>query len=185
MESHRLLETPTANPTATPTATPTHYEILGVKETATALEIKGAHRENALVLHPDKSNNPHSNEAAAAFRNIQLAWECLRDHHQRLQYDDSLKRIREKDHGALNNAKTVLLSDMNCEICDVEDDDDDTETIELKLYSVACRCGDIFEILEEELHAHNDNAATATGTDHEQLWDCRSCGLSIKVVNDS
>ena len=172
----------------------TYYEILGVKETATALEIKTAHRENALLLHPDKSKTPHSNEAAAAFRNIQLAWECLRDQQERLKYDDSLRRIREKDNEAVINAQIVKLSDMNCEICDIEVEDDmglldqnneidnhGNNSMEHKLYSVPCRCGDMFEILEEELQEH-DTAPTANI--RELLWDCRSCGLSIKVDND-
>jgi hypothetical protein len=39
----------------------------------------------------------------------------------------------------------------------------------------------MFEILEEELQEH-DTAPTANI--RELLWDCRSCGLSIKVDND-
>jgi len=174
----------------------THYEILGVDETATALEIKGAHREKALLYHPDKCIS--SNETAAAFRKIQLAWECLRDEEKRSEYNDSLKRTRAKVRGAASNSKVVNISEMNCELCDVEDDneleldeedggdgDQGGHTKEQRLYSFACRCGDIFEILEEELQqqqAHDEK--NATDPDQLQLWDCRSCGLSIQIVND-
>ena len=176
----------------------THYEILGVDETATALEIKGAHREKALLYHPDKCVS--SNETAAAFRKIQLAWECLREQEKRSEYDDSLKRMRAKVHGAASNSKVVNISEMNCELCDVEDDDELNEEDtgcgdddhggymhrkEQRLYSFACRCGDIFEILEEEFQPQQaDDEQNAIDPDQLQLWDCRSCGLSIQVVND-
>lgn len=179
------------------TSSETHYDTLGVDETATALEIKGSHREKALLYHPDKCVE-HSNETEAAFRKIQLAWECLRDQEKRSEYDDSLKRTRAKVHGAASNSKVVKISEMNWELCDVEDDDELNEVEigsgddehggykkEQRLYSFACRCGDTFEILEEELQQQQaDGEQNGTDPDQLQLWDCRSCGLSIQVVND-
>jgi len=173
----------------------THYEILGVKESATQSEIKTAHRKKALQYHPDRQDSWSSSQARQrqhseqeqdeqqtgnAFRQIQLAWECLRDEEKRLEYDDSLRRIRERDNVTLNKAKTVKLSEMEWEDCLVEDDHDDgegekSEAVDdgsQKLYSYACRCSDVFEILEEEL------------LEEPRIWACQSCSLTINVIID-
>ena len=39
-----------------------------------------------------------------------------------MEYDDSLRRIREKQDALLSKAKLVPLSEMDCELCDVEDE---------------------------------------------------------------
>jgi curved DNA-binding protein CbpA len=142
--------------------------------------------------HPDKCqgtpsasssftsySNFSEDEAESAFQKIQLAWECLRDQDKRLEYDDALKRMREKNNSMLSKAKSVKLSEMNCELCNVEDEDDDQNQDQdedgdnhnpQKLYSHECRCGDIFEILEEELQGESS------------LWECQSCCLTINIV---
>jgi len=38
-----------------------HYAVLGVSKTASLSEIKAAHRQLALRLHPDKRNSSGSN----------------------------------------------------------------------------------------------------------------------------
>lgn len=166
-------------------AAATHYEILEVSESSSLLEIKAAHRIKALKYHPDKQSqslNQDVEEIETAFRKIQVAWECLRDEQKRQEYDDSLRRERERDNIALNNAKHVKLSEMECEICEIEDEDggsiqsQDMEQLESqKLYSYTCRCGDLFEILEEELDDSDNNG----------IWECNSCGLSIFIVKDT
>ncbi|GFH57296.1 hypothetical protein CTEN210_13772 [Chaetoceros tenuissimus] len=169
-------------------AAETHYEILEVSESSSLSEIKAAHRIKALKYHPDKQNqslNQDVEEIETAFRKIQLAWECLRDEQKRQEYDDTLRRERERDNVALNNAVHVKLSEMECEICEIEDEEDgesiqsqDEEQVESqKLYSYTCRCGDLFEILEEELE-DNDNMS------NNGIWECNSCGLSIFIVKD-
>ena len=173
---------------ASTAAKTTYYEILEVSESSSLSEIKAAHRIKALKYHPDKqkqSLNQDVEEIEKAFRKIQLAWECLRDEQKRQEYDDSLRRERERDNIALNNAKRVKLSEMECEICEIEDEDgesiqsQDLEQVESqKLYSYTCRCGDLFEILEEELD-DNDNMSK------NGIWECNSCGLSIFIVKDT
>ena len=67
----------------------THYEILGVAEDATNNEIKQAYRKLAAEYHPDSFrgvDNP--------FKDVQKAWEVLRDEESRAEYDASLAAKR-------------------------------------------------------------------------------------------
>ncbi len=160
-----------------------HYGVLGVEENATFTEIKSAHRKKALKFHPDKSSasslatasEGDGDNAESAFQRIQIAWECLRDERKRSKYDDSLRRIREKNSSMLSKAESVKLSEMTCELCDVEDEEEDQHLPRdpQKLYCYDCRCGDVFEILEEDLKQESN------------LWECQSCGLSIHIVTNS
>ena len=67
----------------------THYEILGVKQTARLEEIKRAFRRRALRLHPDR--NPGDYRAAAKFRRVNEAYEVLSDPDRRRAYDIALE----------------------------------------------------------------------------------------------
>jgi DnaJ-class molecular chaperone len=59
----------------------THYETLGVSETATPDEIKKAYRKLASQHHPDKGGD------TARFQAIQTAYDTLSDPNRRQQYD--------------------------------------------------------------------------------------------------
>lgn len=65
-----------------------YYSILGVRKTASDLEIKSAFRSLAKIYHPDK--NPDNPEAKAVFQNILKAYNVLIDPAQRRRYDYSL-----------------------------------------------------------------------------------------------
>jgi len=67
----------------------THYEILGVPQTATPQEITQSYRMRALQLHPDK--NPDKEEwATQQFQELQFAYQSLHNPEQRTTYDDKL-----------------------------------------------------------------------------------------------
>jgi len=202
-----------------------HYQILGVDECAALPTIKAAHRSLALKYHPDKQKpivaHPSSTsdtvmEVAVGddsategktitYLSVQAAWECLRDPETRRSYDDSLRRARERRDGSIGKAKVVLLSEMMCEYCDVEFDDDencdgddgddaDGQVQRQKVYTVECRCGDIFEVLDEDVQSLIRRVANDAADNHAHAeadegdlseWDgmceCQSCSLTILI----
>lgn len=63
-----------------------YYKILGVKEDASAAEIKKAYRKLALKYHPDK--NPGDKKAEEMFKKISSAYYSLGDEKRRKEYDN-------------------------------------------------------------------------------------------------
>ena len=63
-----------------------YYQILGVKPSATALELKKAYKALAIKYHPDK--NPGDTLSEAYFKEIQEAYATLSVPHKREKYDD-------------------------------------------------------------------------------------------------
>jgi curved DNA-binding protein CbpA len=74
-----------------------YYDILKVKKTASAAEIKSAYRKLARASHPDLKGGTEA--AAREFTLISLAYRTLSDPHERAYYDSQLKRIHSSDLG--------------------------------------------------------------------------------------
>ena len=62
-----------------------YYEILEVSKNASGEEIKHAFRRLAMQYHPDR--NPNNKEAEAKFKEINEAYEVLKDEQKRAAYD--------------------------------------------------------------------------------------------------
>ncbi len=69
-----------------------HYKTLGLKESASASEIKSAYRRLARRHHPD--HNAGSEQAAREFALISLAYRTLSDPQERAFYDHQRARVR-------------------------------------------------------------------------------------------
>ncbi len=61
------------------------YEVLGCSRSATESDLKSAFRKLAMKFHPDK--NPGDSEAEHKFKEINEAYEALRDPQKRAAYD--------------------------------------------------------------------------------------------------
>jgi len=61
-----------------------YYDLLGVKKTATAAELKKSYRQLALKYHPDRNK---SAEATEKFKKISEAYEVLSNPQKKKQYD--------------------------------------------------------------------------------------------------
>lgn len=72
-----------------------YYKVLGINRKKSLFDkqdIKKAYRQKSLSVHPDK--NP-SEDASAAFKVVQDAYECLLDDNCRVDYDNQLKIAEE------------------------------------------------------------------------------------------
>jgi curved DNA-binding protein CbpA len=72
----------------------THYELLGVRQDAAAIEIKKAFRQKVKLYHPDRTPGVDGSR----FQAIVEAWDTLSDPWKRKIYDrELLKSARPKD----------------------------------------------------------------------------------------
>jgi len=62
-----------------------YYELLGVERSADEKELKSAFRKMAMKYHPDR--NPDDKLAETRFKEINEAYEVLRDPQKRAAYD--------------------------------------------------------------------------------------------------
>ena len=63
----------------------THYQTLGIDNTATDVEIKKAYRSLSLKYHPDRNQ---SSDATVMFQEISTAYEILGDPEKKKEYDN-------------------------------------------------------------------------------------------------
>lgn len=125
------------------------------------------------------------------FIQVQAAYQCLRDPIKRRQYDESMSRTEERDEWKFRGAVEVNLSDMESDMCCVVDDEDSDDEerggegeLLQRVFFHSCRCGDTFEIVQEDLlESIRDRGGTPgkyNGLSH-RVWQCQSCSLTIRI----
>src|SRR5438034_1345888 len=62
-----------------------YYEVLGVQRTATDAEMKASYRKLAMKWHPDR--NPGDKDCEHHFKEINEAYDVLKDEQKRAAYD--------------------------------------------------------------------------------------------------
>lgn len=70
------------------------YEVLGISATATPTEIQKAYRRHVRETHPDKPGG-----SAEAFRDVNFAYELLKDEKRRAEYDRTGRQDDKKVEG--------------------------------------------------------------------------------------
>ena len=74
-----------------------YYEVLGVEREATDSDLKSAYRKLAMKLHPDK--NPGDTDCEIRFKEINEAYEVLKDGDKRAAYDRFGHAAFDQAHG--------------------------------------------------------------------------------------
>ena len=69
-----------------------YYDVLGVPETASDVEISRAYRRLARQLHPDV--NPNDKEAEERFKEVSAAYDVIGDPTKRKEYDEARRLMR-------------------------------------------------------------------------------------------
>lgn len=72
-----------------------YYALLGVPQSASALDIRGAYRELSKRYHPDTTDLPPA-AAKEKFQQLQKAYTTLSDSRQRVIYDQQLRAASQR-----------------------------------------------------------------------------------------
>ncbi|KAG0360282.1 Diphthamide biosynthesis protein 4 [Podila minutissima] len=135
-----------------------YYSILGVAEDASPAEIKLQYQKLLLIHHPDKQQQKQPGQPPAheliPLQEIMEAWECLRMPAQREFYDSSLKAMKLRANGQVNDD------------IDLDDMDYDEES---SVYTSPCRCSGEYIISEDELELGVDTVV------------CSTCSLIVRI----
>jgi DnaJ-class molecular chaperone len=133
------------------------YGILGVPEGANEDELKLAYRSRLLEVHPDKQGDVDS--AATSIEEVKNAYQILSDPSLKQQYDNQ------------RNAK--LSKGINAGKLHLRQFEKSMSRDGSRLFTYPCRCGEIYEISEDDLFE-----------DADFLVQCNGCTLHVHVTTE-
>jgi diphthamide biosynthesis protein 4 len=132
------------------------YEVLGVEPTCTQEDIKTAYKKRILECHPDKlSGLSNSNSDNEEFLRVQRAWKLLSSTEERQKYDNAVlgTAVISRDTHSITEFTRVKGADGG------------------DLFILSCRCGDRYEISEEDL------------ADGYNTVQCNGCSLYLSITD--
>ncbi|RJL19313.1 molecular chaperone DnaJ [Paracoccus siganidrum] len=97
-----------------------YYEVLGVARGAAPDEIKKAFRQKAKELHPDRNNG--DNGAEARFKEVNEAYDCLKDEQKKAAYDRFGHAAFENGGGGFGGGRGAPPGDFGSAFADVFED---------------------------------------------------------------
>eukprot|EP01038_Epipyxis_sp_PR26KG_P015525 gene15525-20957_t len=143
------------------------YQTLEIHSDSSLTEIKSSYQKLLLKYHPDKQIKlfPSNNERTSyegensneKFHAIQEAWKVLSNDSLRKEYDDSRMLLTQQKHSIRLTDKIRLNSFDNHRN---------------GLYSYQCRCGDLYEITDEDIELGFE------------VIQCNGCTLHITITYD-
>eukprot|EP01033_Poteriospumella_lacustris_P013411 gene13411-9603_t len=133
------------------------YAVLAVDERATAEQIKAAYRSKLLAVHPDKVGESAS--AATELERLLTAFRVLSDADSRAAFDSQRNARQSKG--------------INAGLVSFRQFEETTARDGSRVFTFPCRCGDVFEIAEEDLEE-----------DADFLLQCSGCTLHVQVTTD-
>lgn len=149
------------------------YEELEINSNSTIDIIKSSYQRLLLLYHPDKRNlninNNNNNinlDTNEKFRRIYNSWKILSNNELRIKYDKQMI-IESQISSILDKAEEVSLNEFISS--EYADDKDNGNRILTTLYSKTCRCGDFYEILQDDID---------TGVNTIQ---CNGCSLYVTL----
>ncbi|KAG6610934.1 Molecular chaperone (DnaJ superfamily) [Phytophthora cinnamomi] len=145
--------------------TASFYEVLGLAPSCSADDVRRAYHQAARRCHPDKRLSPSADDEQRFLR-VQEAYETLRSAERRRQYDAKLQQdalLRQREQELVVVSDEVPLADMQREVLDEDE----------VLFTHQCRCGELYEVTDEELQ------------DGVDVVPCTGCSLHIRVLRGS
>ncbi|EEY54715.1 uncharacterized protein PITG_20382 [Phytophthora infestans T30-4] len=155
---------------------PSFYDVLGVQASSSAEDVRRAYHQAARKYHPDKRSNDVNaynthDEDEQQFLRVQEAYETLGNEDLRRDYDTKMQQdelVRKREQEIVVVSDEIPLVDMQREILKGEDGDEDEV-----IYTHHCRCGDLYEITQDELQ------------DGVDVVPCTGCSLHIRVLKET